>query len=426
MTSEFAGEIGPFAEWLARFSGISTGIIGTHSLRRAIQQRQLLTGLLDWQAYHHWLLASQEEQQCLLELVVVPETWFFRDRHPYHYLRSHVAQRIRAGLSGRPLRLLSSPCASGEEPYSMAMTLVEEGICRDDFHIDAIDICRHSIGRAQKAVYGKNSFRGVTDSEKQRYFRSSSEGMELDPSIRDLVRFSCFNLVSFLADTTTIYDVIFCRNLLIYLQESVCERLLASLAAVLRPAGLLIVGSAETAMVPTSLFTPIRESFVFGFLRHDAPPGPQDSAPLRSRLPLGRLPTVSAAGSGPCRVASAATPSSHRGGFPGPWPGHGSGQEAALLPQQENSSDAAAAEGQLQRYRQDLQKDPACDVTYLRLGQWLRQHDRHEEAMDCLRRCLYLRPDCREAIELMIQLTQQLGLLERSNHYRQRLERLDR
>ena len=214
MTSEFAGEIGPFAEWLARFSGISTGIIGTHSLRRAIQQRQALTGLLDWLAYHDWLLASQEEQHCLLELVVVPETWFFRDRHPYHYLRSHVAQRLQAGLRGGPLRLLSSPCASGEEPYSMAMTLVEQGIHRDDFRLDAIDICRQSIRKAQKAVYGKYSFRGVSAAEKQRYFRSSSEGMELDPSIRDLVQFSCSNLVSFLAESTIHYDIIFCRNLL--------------------------------------------------------------------------------------------------------------------------------------------------------------------------------------------------------------------
>jgi len=101
LTPEIPADIRDIAVWLATASGISTSIIGAHSLRRAIQLRLEATELADIPAYQNLLLNSPEEQQCLVELVVVPETWFFRDRYPFSHLREHV-QRLLEGGGGQP------------------------------------------------------------------------------------------------------------------------------------------------------------------------------------------------------------------------------------------------------------------------------------------------------------------------------------
>ena len=272
MTSKPTIDCHDIATWLADFSGISTGIIGHHTLQRAVGERLEVTGLDDITAYLELLLSSPQEQQNLVELVVVPETWFFRDRQPFVHLRAHISGLIADGLPSQPLRLLSAPCASGEEPYSLAMTLLDMGLPADCFRIDAIDICRQSIRKARQAVYGKHSFRGVSEAEKTQNFQVTPQGLALNPAIRQTVHFKCANLMRCLVETGSTYDVIFCRNLLIYLEEAASQHLLESFASLMRPGALLIVGSAETGKVPPSLFQPIRESFVFGFLRREEPP----------------------------------------------------------------------------------------------------------------------------------------------------------
>lgn len=116
MTSNCPADLVGIADWLAGYSGISTTIIGGHSLKRAVQLRLTATGLGDAAAYFEHLLGSPEEQQDLVELVVVPETWFFRDRRPYAYLREHLARLLQGGLPSQPLRLLSAPAPPARSP----------------------------------------------------------------------------------------------------------------------------------------------------------------------------------------------------------------------------------------------------------------------------------------------------------------------
>lgn len=411
------GELSGIADWLAGYSGISTGSIGKHSLQRAIQQRLQATGSVDLRTYEDRLLASEDEQQNLVERVVVPETWFFRDRHPYTHLRQHLQQRLQAGRCAQPLRLLSAPCASGEEPYSIAMTLLDLGLPQQAFRIDAIDICRRSIRKARQAVYGPHAFRGVSEAEKQRHFQVTAQGLVPHPAIRATVQFRRANLMTCLAGMAGGYDVIFCRNLLIYLKDSASERLLASLAALLKVGGLLVVGAAESGMVPASLFTPLRDSFMFGFQRRDpeASPAPQavskpGSADARREPARGRPP------------ARASRRSTRRSAALGPAAGTAS---SAALPRPDHPSQPGADPPDLQRCREDVARAPSSDAAHLRLAQCLLRHNRQEEAIVCLRKCLYLRPDRRDAMELLIQLSQQLGQLERSRHYQARLARLD-
>ena len=433
MTSNCQADLVGIADWLAGYSGISTTIIGGHSLKRAVQLRLTATGLSDAAAYFERLLGSPEEQQDLVELVVVPETWFFRDRRPYAYLREHLARLLQGGLTSQPLRLLSAPCSTGEEPYSMAMTLLEMGLPQEAFSIDAIDISRQSIRRARQAVYGKHSFRGVSEAEQQQHFRATAQGLALDPAISKTVHFRRANLMVGLAELATQYDVIFCRNLLIYLEEAASQHLLASLAGLMKAGGLLIVGSAETGKVPPELFEAIREPFVFGYRRRDAvasppllaaaipsavpspasptPPAERErsnaasqgrqSRPRRSPAPRLPLRTPSAAARRP-RVAPA-------------------GMER-LAP---SRTPAAAAATELERVEQELARNPYSDASYLQLALWLLGQNRPQEALESLQKCLYLKPDSREALKAMIQLTRQLGQVERSRQFQGRLARLE-
>ena len=435
MTTKTTIDCSGVADWLASYSGISTTIIGNHSLQRAIGQRLKSTGLEEPESYLQLLLKSPQEQQCLVELVVVPETWFFRDRQPFVHLRQHVNTLMAGGLPPQPLRLLSAPCASGEEPYSIAMTLLDMGLPADCFRIDAVDICRQSIRKARQAVYGKHSFRGVSEAEKAQHFQATPLGLALNPAIRNTVHFKCANLMSCLATTGSQYDIIFCRNLLIYLEETASQHLLRSFAALMKPGSLLLVGSAETGKVPADLFEPIRESFVFGFRRRQDQPSPPPAAevPAVAIQPSRRRPERPARQ--PLALESAARRRSQR---------HATTAAAAARPASRTPAAASPAprsvdQGQgatstgsggesgneLEHCRQELERNPYCDTTYLRLGQLLEQGNQADEAMKCLQKCLYLQPNSRPALEAMIQLTKRLGQLERSRQFQGRLARLE-
>ncbi len=427
MASNLPADLSGIAEWLAAYSGISTTIIGSHSLKRAVQQRLKATGLGDAAPYLEQLLISQEEQQELVELLVVPETWFFRDRHPYAYLRQYLAQLLQGGPPSQPLRLLSAPCSTGEEPYSMAMTLLAMGVAEQAFSIDAIDISRQSIRRARQAVYGKHSFRGVSEAEQQQHFQASAQGFALQPAISKTVHFRRANLMVELAELATQYDVIFCRNLMIYLEEAASQQLLASLAGLLKPGGLLIVGSAETGKVPPALFEAIREPFVFGYRRRAAQacppllPATKPSADPAAAAPAPRLPRPAPAAA--ARRRRLAPAGRERPGL-APATTPVTATTPATTPATATAP-APAPSTQLQRFALELQRNPYSDAAYLQMAAWMLGHNRPQEALEFLQKCLYLKPDCRDALKAMIQLTRQLGQVERSRQFQGRLARLE-
>jgi chemotaxis protein methyltransferase WspC len=428
LTSKPTIDCSGVATWLAEYSGISAGIIGKHSLLRAVGKRLEATGLDDSKAYLELVLSSPEEQQNLVELVVVPETWFFRDRQPFVHLRQHISGLVARGLPSQPLRLLSAPCASGEEPYSLAMTMLDMGLPTDCFRIDAIDICRQSIRKARQAVYGKHSFRGVSEAEKAQNFQITPQGLALNPAIRQTVHFKCANLMRCLAETASDYDVIFCRNLLIYLEEAASQHLLESFATLMRPGALLIVGSAETGKVPPSLFHPIRESFVFGFLLREEPSSLQPAAASATDALANTAPAsaTKAAPASPRRRERPARPpaletgAARRRSLRAAAPANAVTRTAGRA----RSSGEPATSQELDECRQELERNPYCDATYLRLAQLLELGNQTDAAIDCLRRCLYLQPNSRQALEAVIALTKQAGQIERSRQFQGRLARL--
>jgi len=402
--------------WLSSHVGISPAIIGVSSLRRAVAKRLNAKALTNPQVYLALLLNSEEEQDALLEHLVVPETWFFRDRQPFVHLQSHVKQRLPDVSSQTPLRLLSAPCSSGEEPYSMAITLLDLGLPASNFRIDAIDINKPSIRKARRAVYTKHSFRGVSSSERHRHFQATAEGFALHPTIASTVRFHRSNLMRCLESGVGFYDVVFCRNLLIYLEDKASNYLLETIAGLLKPGGLLVVGSAEMGKVPKTLFQPLRQSFVFGFERR-SPGADQALSPAFAEPRSVAAPPLTNRSSPPDTTAPRQRPLCMQVGRPA----HGM-LNAFPSPLAPGSADGPEAE--LERCRRRLQLEPTSDAIYMCMADLLLQLQQKQEAFDCLQKCLYLRPQSQEALSKLIVISRELNQLEISQRYEDRLARL--
>ncbi|MGV0028431.1 CheR family methyltransferase [Phormidesmis priestleyi] len=242
--------------------GLDAASIGSNTIARSINQRLTLCGLSDLTAYWHRLQTSPQEVEALIEAVVVPETWFFRDRAPFVCLSQFVRTQWKQPL----LRVLSAPCSTGEEPYSIAITLLESGLTSAQFRIDAIDISQQALQKAKRATYTKKSFRGGISID-QRYFQAVKDGVEVRLWVRDAVHFKQGNLL----DTALLnhqYHIIFCRNLLIYLDQTARNQVLKSLDRALMPSGLLFVGAAETSQI-TAPYVSMRHPSAFAYQKHD-------------------------------------------------------------------------------------------------------------------------------------------------------------
>lgn len=246
---------------LSKKIGVDCNIIGSRKIAKAVDNRCSACSISDFKKYLQLLQTSPEEFTELVEQIVVPETYFFRDRKSFDFLIDFVKTQWLTKSGHGTLRLLSVPCSTGEEPYSIAIALMETGLSTSQFRIDAIDISKQAIAKAQQGIYGKNSFRGEVLVDRNRYFQQTAEKYEISPSVRNAVNFKQGNLINTFFNVQLKYDVIFCRNLLIYLEDSACTEVLKTLNRLLLPNGLLFVGAAETAKVPSNLFTSIRQPF---------------------------------------------------------------------------------------------------------------------------------------------------------------------
>ena len=152
---------------------------------------------------------------------------------------------VPANLTG-VLSVLSAPCSTGEEPYSIAMALLDAGLPAHRFKIEAVDVSERALADARHAVYGRNAFRGRALDFRERHFQPVAGGQQLNEAVRERVRFEKANLIGddFLPGAA-IYDVIFCRNVLIYLDGATQERVIKAMDRLLTPNGIFFVGPAE-------------------------------------------------------------------------------------------------------------------------------------------------------------------------------------
>lgn len=235
--------------------GLDVATVGRSTVERAARLRMRTRNVGRQDDYLKLLQQSPAEWDALVEAVVVAETWFFRDREAFQSMVRTVVDEWLPAHPLRTLRVLSLPCSSGEEPYSIAMALMDAGVPEARFQVDAIDISASALMAAQQAVYGSNSFRGQDLAFRDRYFQTLHRGYLLNPSVKKQVRFQRGNIVAehYLTGPDT-YDFVFCRNLLIYLDGVSQQKVLGKLRHLLAPNGMLYLGPAELPLAVNNGF----------------------------------------------------------------------------------------------------------------------------------------------------------------------------
>jgi len=249
--------------------GLNASSVGDSSIERAIKHRLEANKLIDVKSYYELLLANSTELAELVEEVVVPETWFFRNNTPFDAFQEYVTKTIVPKLeASEKIRILSIPCSTGEEPYSAAICLHRAGVSLDRIAIDAVDISKRALTKAKRAIYGRNSFRGVDEEMQTKYFKKGGAGFRLIEEIRGIVNFQQGNfLIGPLSAETNYYDAIFCRNLLIYFDRETQKQALDKLHRALKERGALFVGHAETSQVAKDLFVQLYSARSFGYVK---------------------------------------------------------------------------------------------------------------------------------------------------------------
>lgn len=251
--------------------GLKKDSISSRQMAKALENRRLACHMPDLASYLQFLQTSSQEWWELIDQIVVPETWFFRHREAFRFLQTYVKTEWLKKPSFPVLKILSLPCSTGEEPYSIAITLLESGLTPQQFKIDAIDISQRALEKAKKAVYGEYSFREDYFIEKSRYFHPTSASYQLQPFVRETVQFKQGNLLDLKLSTHKYYHIIFCRHLLIYLDLSARSRAIDVLEQLLAPNGLIFVGSPEISLLKPPRFKLINYPSAFVYQKNSSP-----------------------------------------------------------------------------------------------------------------------------------------------------------
>jgi len=406
--------------------GLDADSIGVASVERAVRERLGARGQEDVQAYWAQLNASEQELQELIEAIVIPETWFFRDPEAFAALLRLVREDWLAKHAQGTLRILSLPCSSGEEPFSMAMALLDGGLTPARFHIDAIDISTRALAWAEQGVYGKNSFRAKDLGFRDRYFEPTERGYRLSDSVRRQVQFRHGNLLSagWLHGAHG-YDVIFCRNVLIYFDRVTQRRAIDVLSRLMTGTGLLFVGPSETGLLLDHGFASAGIPLAFAFRRADSS-APRSRRGQKAARAVGAAKPVIAIPSRPAAMPSAAMPSRPAPVAESPPKSTaveqaGAGTEPWIERARDLANQGKLAEA-LTCCEQNLRSQPVSAETFHLLGLLHDAAGRVREAAEHYRKALYLDPRHAEALVHLAVALQKEGdargaerLFERAN-----------
>lgn len=202
--------------------------------------------------------AARLAQRCI-DGMATHESFFFRDTTPFDQLRDMILPGLAASRAAtKTLRIWSAACSSGQEPYSLAMLLQEERARFAGWKIEilATDFSQPILERARSALYSEFEVRrGLSDPRRARWLVPEGEAFRIAPEVRSMVQFRHHNLLDGMA-TLGRFDLIFCRNVLIYFEPAKKAQTLEGLAACLSPDASLVLGSAETVVGLAGAFEP--------------------------------------------------------------------------------------------------------------------------------------------------------------------------
>ncbi len=235
-------------------------------LGRRLEQRQLK----DFEGYYHYLRYDRkrdEELAVLVDNLTTNETYFFRESLQLKAFSEELLPELRERLGGRKiLRIWSAGCSTGEEPYTIAILLLESGDWWRDWEVEILgsDINQRVLHTARKGVYKKNSHRATSPEMVKKYFIEEGKGdYRVVDRVKELVSFSYLNLLDpYKTSLIRDIDVIFCRNVIIYFDREAKRTVIDSFYDKLREGGYLLLGHSESLIN-------ISNAFVLRTLKND-------------------------------------------------------------------------------------------------------------------------------------------------------------
>lgn len=232
-------------------------------LEKRLSRRLQLYQLQNFKDYHYFLKYDRKKDQelsDLMDVLTTNETYFFREAFQLKALTDEILPELKAAKEQKgekTLRIWSAGCSTGEEPYTIAMLIMEMG----GFHgwrveIVGTDISNRVLQHSRKAVYGKSSFRTTEDRYVRRFFQEQEDGFRVNDEVRELVTISHLNLF----DQNRLallgkMDVIFCRNVIIYFDQTAKKKVIDIFYRMLHEGGYLLLGHSESLMNISTAFT---------------------------------------------------------------------------------------------------------------------------------------------------------------------------
>ena len=198
----------------------------------------------------------------VVDAMTTNETFFFRDKVPFEHLRDRIMPALLAARAReKRIRIWCTACATGQEPYSLAMALKGMGaaLAGCKVQILATDLCARVLERARAGIYSQFEVqRGLPIQQLVKFFSQVGERWQIAPEIRAMVQFRTLNLLADFKPLGT-FDLVFCRNVLIYFDLPTKTAVLERIARQMPDDGFLVLGAAETVVGLTEAFTPVPE-----------------------------------------------------------------------------------------------------------------------------------------------------------------------
>lgn len=200
--------------------------------------------------------SADEEWGRLMDVVTVPETFFWREPDQINALAKMLMHEFVGSEGGKPVRILSIPCSSGEEPLTIAMALLEEGwFDRTPIEIYAADISQRAISKAHTGLYREFSFRNTRPEIRDKYFTKEEGGWRISPLVSSRIKFDVTNLFDeAYYERINRANIIFCRNVFIYFSTDSIRKALKIFYNGLKDTGYLCTGASESLLKVTNDF----------------------------------------------------------------------------------------------------------------------------------------------------------------------------
>jgi chemotaxis protein methyltransferase CheR len=269
-------EVRRFCEFLYRRTGMSFSDSKRYYIDRRLAERIAATNSPSFQAYFATLRSdANHEIEYLINAFTVNETYFYREEHQLRCMTSDLLDKlIRRKQPSEPIRIWSIPCSTGEEPYSIAIWLMENWGEVDRYNIEIVgsDIDTRALKAAAEGIYGNRALMRLTQDVIKRYFeRLDDDRYQIDPGLRNSIQFTQANLIDPQAMTRfRSFDIVYCRNVLIYFDDASRRMAAESLFDCLNPGGYICLGHSETMSRISPLYRVCRFSDAIVYQRPEA------------------------------------------------------------------------------------------------------------------------------------------------------------